>query len=111
MSWLCTIPKIRPVRCIAEIEGALVNDRLLERLVGGLAAFLLLSALVTGISSRGVSAQAATPTTVSPPVVSNGVQSSSQTSIGSVTAAQQQLADKYAPIAMLKTQTLSLIHI
>ncbi len=82
-----------------------MNDRLLERLVGGLAAFLLLSALVTGISSRGVSAQAATPTTVSTPVATDGVQSSSQTSIGSVTAAQQQLADKYAPIAMLKAQT------
>src|SRR6185312_11620494 len=64
-----------------------------------------LSALLGSAAPQSAAAQDATPTAEPTPSPNTGGGTSAQTSNGGVSAAQQQLADKYAPIAMLKAQT------
>jgi hypothetical protein len=63
----------------------------------------LLSGVFSGLVSPPAGAQDATP--VPPAQTTSQGGTSGQTSTGVVTAAQQQLADKYAPIAMLRAQS------
>ena len=74
----------------------------MQRYLGALVGLLLLLTIVAGLSPAAVAAQDATPvpTTTAAPPSTSGVAAT-----GAVTAAQQQLADKYAPIAMLKAQS------
>src|SRR5690606_16202693 len=70
-----------------------------------LATTLLLVAVLGGVAPQGTAAQDATPVPGAGPSSTTGSPSTSaQTSTGDVTAAQQELADRYAPIAMLKAQ-------
>ncbi|MEZ4506601.1 MAG: hypothetical protein R2848_12340 [Thermomicrobiales bacterium] len=70
-----------------------------------LAATLLLVVILGGVAPQGTAAQDATPVPGAAPSSTTGSPSTSaQTSTGDVTAAQQELANRYAPIAMLKAQ-------
>ncbi|MEZ4530875.1 MAG: hypothetical protein R2855_07555 [Thermomicrobiales bacterium] len=70
-----------------------------------LAATLLLVVILGGVAPQGTAAQDATPVPGAGPSSTTGSPSTSaQTSTGDVTAAQQELANRYAPIAMLKAQ-------
>ena len=74
----------------------------MQRFLAGLIGLILLMTISAGLSPAAMAAQDATPvpTTTAAPPSTSGVAAT-----GAVTAAEQQLADKYAPIAMLKAQT------
>jgi hypothetical protein len=69
-----------------------------------LGCILLIATLLASLDPAGVSAQAATPVPAAPSSTTPA-ETTGQDSAAGVTAAEQQLADKYAPIAMLKAQT------
>lgn len=74
----------------------------MQRFLAGFIGLLLLMSVLDGFAPAGVAAQDATPV----PATSESPSSTSSTvATGDVSAAEQQLADKYAPIAMLKAQT------
>lgn len=74
--------------------------------MAGLVAMLLLGGLLASFDSGAVSAQDATPVPATSSTSSTPNSTSGIVPTGDqVTAAEQQLADKYAPIAMLKAQT------
>jgi hypothetical protein len=74
----------------------------MQRFLAGFIGLLLLISVLSGFAPAGVAAQDATPV----PATSESPSSTSSTvATGDVSAAEQQLADKYAPIAMLKAQT------
>ncbi len=75
--------------------------RAVHRLTVALTVVLLLM-LAANLGVTGIDAQDATPVPSTPVAQTS---TSGQPSTGEVTAAQQQLADKYAPIAMLRAQS------
>jgi hypothetical protein len=79
--------------------------RVTQRLTAGLVALLLVTSILSAVEPWDVAAQEATPTSEPASTPTGGSQTSGQTATGDVPAAQQQLADKYAPIAMLRAQS------
>src|SRR5690349_19473428 len=86
----------------ARRERAAMGSRRMQRILAGLIGLLLLVTVLGMASPGGVSAQDATPV---PSTTAATAATSGTAATGAVTAAEQQLADKYAPIAMLKSQT------
>jgi hypothetical protein len=77
--------------------------RVLERGMRGLTALLVLGAVIGGGSQDIASAQEATPVPTSSESPSG--MGALDSAAGEVSSAQQQLADRYAPITMLRTQS------
>lgn len=78
----------------------------IQRILLGCTTIVLVALTLSGVFPQGIAAQDGTPVSEPAPSSSTGSPSTSaQTSTGDVTAAQQQLADKYAPIAMLRAQS------
>jgi hypothetical protein len=75
----------------------------MQRFLAGLIGLLLLLSVSAEFSPVGIAAQDATP--VPTATAPSSPSTSGAAATGVVTAAEQQLADKYAPVAMLKAQT------
>lgn len=74
----------------------------MQRFLAGILGLMLLMSVSAGLFPTSVAAQDATPV---PSTTETPTSASDAGVAGVVTPAEQQLADKYAPIAMLKTQT------
>lgn len=97
------------IRDSLQITGAALEVkrvRIFQRLMASLAVLMVFGALLAGLAPGGALAQDATPVPQTQPEESQTSDTVALTA-DEVTPAQQELADKYAPIAMLKAQTTS----